>query len=166
VDIHFIDQLSNTVVIHDWDTFNSKARANWKNGAEGGRPPRNPAITQPEPNPNPSLTHVEPTKTVTQSSVPVGKPTANQRVSESVSQSVSECTEKKKGAGATPKPTGPEVAASALQWAALNSEVRVLEQLGSDKTDDQRQDLKKKRALLRQHSARQQRGDFSTTSHA
>lgn len=67
----WIDERSGSIIIHDWDHFNSKARANWANGKVGGKPvgltqskPTEPVakvgLTQTKPNANPTVTHSEP----------------------------------------------------------------------------------------------------------
>lgn len=149
VETTFLDEMRNCLVIHDWDKFNSKARSAWDNGRRGGRPlgshSVNPSITQPKPIHNPNQIGSE-----------LRQPTDNQRVSESVSESVSK-GENNKG---VPSANGSDVAASRTRFAALTAQVATL----TARFKDDRSvgpELRKKRAELNQLTARQARGEFS-----
>jgi hypothetical protein len=118
VEAKFIEESPKGVLIHDWDRFNSMARASWKNGSKGGRPPGKPdnaqsdlGLTQQEPSKNPQVTR--------------GQPMENhlgQGVSQSVSQSVSS-TKRERERGASPG-----LEAQKLQWAAIK---RRLDEIGA-----------------------------------
>jgi hypothetical protein len=134
VEVGFIEKLAKTLVIHDWDAMNSKAKANWTNGRLGGRPRVHPPETQPKPNNNPNYT------------TPLLRmPLANLRVSESVSESVS-IGEREKGAAPG------EIEASKLRWGTLNKRITELKaKLRSDRTQEEQTELRdceKKRAAI------------------
>ena len=54
IDVGFLDCDNETLIVHDFEQFNSKLCRNWKNGQKGGRPKKsenqNPKETQPKPN--------------------------------------------------------------------------------------------------------------------
>lgn len=56
----FIARKNGTVSVPKWAEKNVKLVANWENGQKGGKPKRNPTVTQSKPTPNQSETHSEP----------------------------------------------------------------------------------------------------------
>lgn len=76
VEVGFIDERANSIVIHDWEEFNSRTITNWRNGRSGGRP----AGKKAEPHNNPPRTDGK----------PMGLPRVTRGEPERVSERVSE----------------------------------------------------------------------------
>lgn len=47
-DCRFIEVEAGTITVHGWEEYNSRMAASWENGFHGGRPKKNPRITQAE----------------------------------------------------------------------------------------------------------------------
>jgi len=144
VESGFLDETKAGVVIHDWDKFNSKARAAWHNGRFGGRPHKEPnfageevGLTQVKPTGNPLETHTKPE-------------------SESVSESVSKRKgEEEKGAArdeSSSRLRAREERELRTRWAALTSRIKELERKDErlPKELSELQELKKKRAEVQE----------------
>lgn len=109
----FVDVARNAVVIHDWNAFNSRAVTNWKIGAKGGRPPKNPretlGLSKSEPKGNPRVI-----VGLTQGP-PDGKPFSAE--SKTPLSEMSEVSEMSEGVSARARATHPpSVEASEAEW--------------------------------------------------
>lgn len=144
-DLGWIDKTLDAIIIHDWDTFNSRAKASWKNGNKGGRPKKNHddqgGLTYEQPNDNPSETHQKPTRNQN----PQG---GSQLVSELV------CTERE-------REWARRVEASAKEFGMVKGRVKVLEAIAREnRTADERLELAKLKKRLAELTKKQAAGEF------
>lgn len=149
---------AKAVIIHDWDAFNSKAKANWENGRLGGKPTANPTLTQDKaqlllgkPKRNP--------KSVMGNPNPIS---GNLIVSESVSQSGTSDLNKN-GSHPSLEGKGPSAAAvnaSRTRFAALTARKQELSRRGEDLDDEERGELAKINRDLSELTEAQRAGNF------
>lgn len=167
-EVGLLEEAKGQVLVHDWDSFNSKAKAAWENGRTGGRPPgtENPGqLLLGKPNRNPKRKWVNPKRDS-------GNPnpiSGNQIVSEAVSE-LGTGTENKNGGapgaggspgGETTAPSGAAVAASRTRFAALTARRKELEAVAEEeRSPAERVELRKIGADLEALQRAQAAGRF------
>nr|WP_294577654.1 hypothetical protein [uncultured Rhodopila sp.] len=163
-DCRWLEVIDGDVVIHEWNEHNPKLVGNWLNGPKGGRPKGGkPKRELGKPNGNPKLDSVNPNET--QIEIGVTDQIRSDQIRSLITREPR--VGDKKGAspqeseGKGARPRAADVAASKARWAALTKGITELEKAGPENlTDDERNELFKKRAELRALEARQQEGKF------